>query len=103
MQRSGRDQISHPTHGHDDIANAIAGAVDLVASGFGYDRAYRAFQSGFVDLDLRQPQAAAVQPDARQYFGTWDWHKAMPKATTFAGDADENLRQLYRAIDRVRR
>ena len=26
-QRSGRDQISHPSHGHDDIANAIAGAA----------------------------------------------------------------------------
>jgi hypothetical protein len=22
MQRSGREQISHPTHGHDDVANA---------------------------------------------------------------------------------
>jgi hypothetical protein len=29
VQRSGRDQITHPTHGHDDIANAIAGAVDV--------------------------------------------------------------------------
>jgi len=24
VQRSGRDAISHPTHGHDDIANVIA-------------------------------------------------------------------------------
>ena len=29
MQRSGREQISHPTHGHDDVANAIAGAADV--------------------------------------------------------------------------
>ena len=29
VQRSGRDQITHPTHGHDDIANAVAGAVDV--------------------------------------------------------------------------
>jgi hypothetical protein len=29
MQRSGREQITHPTHGHDDIANAIAGAADI--------------------------------------------------------------------------
>jgi hypothetical protein len=28
-QRSGRDQISHPTHGHDDVANVIAGAAEL--------------------------------------------------------------------------
>jgi hypothetical protein len=27
--RSGRDQISHPSHGHDDLANTIAGAADL--------------------------------------------------------------------------
>jgi hypothetical protein len=24
-----RDQISHPSHGHDDLSNAIAGAADL--------------------------------------------------------------------------
>ena len=29
MQRSGREQITHPTHGHDDIANAIAGVADV--------------------------------------------------------------------------
>jgi hypothetical protein len=29
VQKSGRDQITHPPHGHDDIANAIAGAADL--------------------------------------------------------------------------
>jgi len=30
VQRSGRDQITHPIHGHDDIANSIAGAAWLV-------------------------------------------------------------------------
>jgi hypothetical protein len=29
-QRSGRDMISHPTHGHDDIANVVAGVAELV-------------------------------------------------------------------------
>ena len=41
VQRSGRDTITHPTHGHDDIANAIAGAVDYA---FG--------QGGFTALDM---------------------------------------------------
>jgi hypothetical protein len=30
MQRSGREQITHAIHGHDDIANAIAGVADAV-------------------------------------------------------------------------
>lgn len=34
--RTGRDQISHPTHGHDDVAYAIAGAIDYVHVG-GFD------------------------------------------------------------------
>ena len=29
-QRSGRDFIDHPTHGHDDLSNSVAGAADLV-------------------------------------------------------------------------
>jgi hypothetical protein len=29
--RSGRDTIDHPTHGHDDLANAVAGAVAIAA------------------------------------------------------------------------
>jgi len=44
-QRSGRDQISHPTHGHDDIANVIAGAagcrlqpLEAAECGFGNGR-----------------------------------------------------------------
>jgi hypothetical protein len=41
VQRSGRDQITHPTHGHDDIANAIAGAVD-----------YAMGQGGFTASDM---------------------------------------------------
>jgi hypothetical protein len=27
--RSGRDTISHPPNGHDDIANSVAGALSL--------------------------------------------------------------------------
>jgi hypothetical protein len=29
MQRSGREQITHPTHGRDDISNSIAGVADV--------------------------------------------------------------------------
>lgn len=31
--RSGKDQISHPPHGHDDLANAVAGALCRAAAG----------------------------------------------------------------------
>ena len=27
VKRSGRDEITHPTHGHDDLINAVAGAA----------------------------------------------------------------------------
>jgi len=37
VQRSGRDQISHPVHGHDDLANAIAGAADLAFNSLSWD------------------------------------------------------------------
>jgi hypothetical protein len=36
VKRSGRDEISHPAHGHDDLANAIAGVASLVYDGMGY-------------------------------------------------------------------
>ena len=31
MSRGGRDSIDHASGGHDDLANAVAGAADLVA------------------------------------------------------------------------
>jgi hypothetical protein len=30
VKRSGRDEITHPTHGHDDVINAVAGAAAVV-------------------------------------------------------------------------
>ena len=45
-RRSGKDEITHPIHGHDDIANAIAGAAFLVRSRYGsYDTSYSGFAS----------------------------------------------------------
>ena len=32
MSRSGKDSIDHGPGGHDDLANAVAGAADLVAT-----------------------------------------------------------------------
>jgi hypothetical protein len=70
VQRSGRDQITHPIHGHDDCANAIAGAVDVVRSHSSHDLAhkYRAFQPGFRDEDL-PPLPPASQPNATEIGG----------------------------------
>jgi len=31
VKRSGRDEISHPTHGHDDVINAAAGVAAVVS------------------------------------------------------------------------
>ncbi len=33
VKRSGRDEITHPTHGHDDLANCIAGVAAAVMQG----------------------------------------------------------------------
>ncbi len=33
VARGGRESIDHPPHGHDDLANAVAGAVALVSAG----------------------------------------------------------------------
>jgi hypothetical protein len=66
VQRSGRDQISHPTHGHDDIANVIAGSAYIARSFAGYDRTYKAFAWDYVDPDgPPQPVTAAQQASQR--------------------------------------
>ena len=59
-QRSGRDEISHPVHAHDDIANAIAGAAHLsYQPGSAYSLA--AFQDDFVDRDTDAGRSDAVK------------------------------------------
>jgi hypothetical protein len=37
----GQDRIDHPRHGHDDIANAVAGALVHTYSGSSYSEAQR--------------------------------------------------------------
>jgi hypothetical protein len=64
VQRSGRDQITHPTHGHDDVANAIAGAVEIARSASTYR--LDVFDPNFQDIDAKptvqqQPVSSADQ------------------------------------------
>ena len=93
VQRSGRDQVGHPIHGHDDIANAIAGAVDLACNASSYS--LDAFQPGFVDRDAPPPLAAQQREPVRC---NGDWWKSMPRSQpTFS--ADERLRDLYQLLD----
>src|SRR5262249_9790036 len=63
VQRSGRDQITHPTHGRDDIANAIAGAVDRARSASTYR--LDVFSPDFQDIDAKPPAKPPV-PEANQ-------------------------------------
>jgi hypothetical protein len=90
VQRSGRDQITHPTHGHDDIANAIAGAVDLAYSHTGYDRFYK----GWCDDPAPQQQQPLEPPRCNG-----DWWRSMPRSQASTGGANERLREFYRGLD----
>ena len=91
-QRSGREQISHPTHGHDDIANAIAGAVDLCNQ---YSYRLDVFDENFRDEDL-PPLPPAEQPEPVQCNGNW-W-KSMPRSQP-TSSADDRLRGFYQSLD----
>jgi hypothetical protein len=69
--RSGREQINHPTHGHDDIANAIAGAADRVYGNPTYT--LEPFSPGYKDRDLPPSPAPAPQAAPRAYWGANWW------------------------------
>jgi len=74
VQRSGRDQITHPTHGHDDVANAIAGAVEIARSASTYR--LDVFDPNFQDIDAKP--TAQQQP---------------------VSSADQRLNDFYRNLD----
>jgi hypothetical protein len=38
--RSGKDSIDHAPNGHDDLANAVAGAADATRSKYRYDTSF---------------------------------------------------------------
>ena len=70
----GRQSVDHPKGDHDDFANACCGVLRELSTYLGYDYTYRAFQPGFVDEDVVQPQPAAQpEPSAAQFVGTADW------------------------------
>jgi hypothetical protein len=68
VQRSGRDQISHPSHGRDDIANAIAGAVDLAAN-------FTLFDSTFSWVSGRAPAETIEQAKEREAAANARWRQ----------------------------
>jgi hypothetical protein len=100
LQRSGREQITHPTHGHDDVANAIAGAVDLVLNTSGYR--LDVFDPEFQDEDTKPPATDQQQPELVDYIPSnpaewWRWKGATRQQPTY-GAADANLRRLYESL-----
>ena len=55
----GRETITHPDHGHDDLANAVAGAAKLSRYG-GYDSTWR-----WVSGPTKPPEDPKAQAEAR--------------------------------------
>jgi hypothetical protein len=111
LLRSGREQISHPSGGHDDIANSIAGVVDLIlnTSTLRYD----VFDPLFVDEDRREPQPAESETPFSGNPCNGDWYKwrppprpPLPTAPKVEPpkqqpqyEADKTLIQGYRDLD----
>ena len=71
VQRSGRDQITHPTHGHDDIAKAVAGAVDVAFNFVLFDSSW-----SWVDGVPIGAVETAEQRRARQKKESEEWYSA---------------------------
>jgi hypothetical protein len=68
-QKSGRDQITHPPHGHDDLSNAVAGAVDVAYNFSLFDASY-AWVSGPV-----APAETDEQRKERHRRESEDWYR----------------------------
>jgi hypothetical protein len=97
LQRSGREQISHPTRGHDDLANCIALAVDLVMNTSGYR--LDVFDPAFIDEDTKPPSAEQQQPpfDFNNSVFAGDWCK-LKQPRQEHSEADEQLRRMYEGL-----
>jgi hypothetical protein len=91
--RSGREQITHPIHGHDDIATSIAGAVDLVYSHSSYT--LDPFQPNFRDRDL-PPEPEPEPPGPPGAGGDWWRGRSQPPQTS---SANQRLLDYYKSID----
>ncbi len=44
--RVGKDQVTHPRHGHDDYANAVCGCLRVLSNYLGYDLSLSGFSDG---------------------------------------------------------
>ncbi|MFZ2082198.1 MAG: hypothetical protein WAV38_37205 [Xanthobacteraceae bacterium] len=95
LLRSGREQITHPSGGHDDCANAIAGLVDTLLNTSGYT--LEPFMPDFVDLDRRDPQPAEPKPVVVHADGRW-W-MSQPQTAQYIDGGNSRRRELYKAID----
>jgi hypothetical protein len=62
---SGRDNIDHPTGGHDDVANAVAGAAVLAAAGAGYNLDLLARATSWDDEPNATPSYVQLRADRR--------------------------------------
>jgi hypothetical protein len=66
--RSGRDQISHPTHGRDDVANAIAGAVDVAANFVLFDHWSWVDGVGIGQAETDEQRRARQKEESEQWY-----------------------------------
>ena len=84
----GRDTISHPDRGHDDVANAVAGAAALSKFG-GYDTSMRWVSGDARRLDCEDPRLDSSnrnlkvldEPGSEPRVGKSYWRERGPKSS----------------------
>jgi len=70
VARGGRETVDHPVGGRDDVSNAVAGVLTLVAS-----ESRQPFLGEYLPVE---PMRSALGRDSRVLTGDWDdymWHK----------------------------
>jgi hypothetical protein len=93
VSRGGRDSIDHPPGGHDDLANAVAGVISMLAAdetpGFiGY---YRGLAEGFAE-DLIRPTDRVVPADQLVAFQVGSWAEVAGfTGRQYRGDPESGL------------
>jgi hypothetical protein len=104
MTPSGHEVVSHAqvASAHDDLACAAAGALVASGTGYTYDTQYRAWDENYVEPDRTPAPPAPQQPEPPPpgaVCGTADWWRFKQHLNTYTGDADDQLRSLYGALD----
>jgi hypothetical protein len=84
VQRSGRDQISHPVHGRDDIANSIAGAADIAANFTLFDASFNWTRHD--DGDPAPANASLADKAAAEAEANAQWRQLRFNAFVMNGD-----------------